>query len=671
MHVPFIPEATWLALLSCLTAAIVLAYVGDPRPMTELGLWIALFRRGSAESRPPRRETLRLFVHFEMQPPQSLQSADSALPPLPIPEPSSPAPGPPKPKRKYTFTERARASAMENLKKARAAPKELRHRSTPRRLAACRANLARALQSNCAADSPAYGACFSHGVTAGSLYRSARLCGESRAEFDRHVAAFARALPPRTERQRHAVRGLAEITWRHARVWGGRAHSERLQFYYWLGQAASPDLAPCGLDFAERLEWLEPRVTKVFRLESYDRLALEEQSEKIRHQAKRIARACVEELTGRPDREFYTVFKAQRGIAKLLDRLGEIIGNPFRSARAVRRALQVGIRDSGFGTREGSILGTNPDAANPEPPIPNPDAANPETPIPNLDAANPETPIPNPDAANPETRNPNPGSERRTEDEMVQFGLARLMAVHGGPLPDPLKPEDFACHLRIVGLALGIPGEDGTRGSGFGVREGRILSTNPEDGNSNLGPTAVNPETQNPDPGPTAKDSSFPNPESRTPNPEILDLVHEFATATWVRLGVFAAAAERERQQVRDACERAARGERFTPPRPQPPGEFDRERDDVDDWLDAAGAYLADPLPEEHHQVEAMLGAALAGNDDDDGELMDEAGVANVVVEQAFARLRGHGLKIDDSKEPGQADGESSIVNLQSSIPGH
>src|SRR5579863_6412564 len=75
---------------------------------------------------------------------------------------------------------------------------------------------------------------------------------------------------------------------------------------------------------------------------------------------------------------------------------------------------------------------------------------------------------------------------------------------------DPRRRAEF-------GLWFALSRPPGSRDSGLGVREGRILDTNSPSPVPPPGAADANPEP--PISNPPAKDSSFPNPEPRVPKP--------------------------------------------------------------------------------------------------------------------------------------------------------
>src|SRR6266567_753709 len=83
-------------------------------------------------------------------------------------------------------------------------------------------------------DSPAYGTCYTRGLHAVSLRRSARLAGEPNGAFDAHVQLFVKALAPRTAPEQRLARGIAQAVWRRLRVFRGQARWERASLLYRL-----------------------------------------------------------------------------------------------------------------------------------------------------------------------------------------------------------------------------------------------------------------------------------------------------------------------------------------------------------------------------------------------------------------------------------------------------
>jgi hypothetical protein len=129
-----------------------------------------------------------------------------------------------KAQRPYTVTPKVLAACRRNLAKANLVDKLIRFRSTPRRRAACRRNLLKAQKVVRKADasSRAYATCFRHGLDCISLERSLELVGETPAEFRAHLDLFRRAFQPHGRRERTLVRGLAEASVPSARAAPGR-----------------------------------------------------------------------------------------------------------------------------------------------------------------------------------------------------------------------------------------------------------------------------------------------------------------------------------------------------------------------------------------------------------------------------------------------------------------
>ncbi len=99
---------------------------------------------------------------------------------------------------------------------------------TPKRLAAARANLQKALEALRVrkAARPERPPHLQHGFFARNLRKSVILLGEDVAEYDAHVLRFVQVLRPRTETECRIVFRLAEAAWRLLRSYHARAHSQ-------------------------------------------------------------------------------------------------------------------------------------------------------------------------------------------------------------------------------------------------------------------------------------------------------------------------------------------------------------------------------------------------------------------------------------------------------------
>ena len=276
-----------------------------------------------------------------------------------------------KPKRKYTLTEKALAANRRNLILAREVDPEIRYRPTPKRLAAARANLTRALATLRAAslapdgypqkpspeasiddgqstddrpstskwsDSPAYGSGFTRGLHAVSLRRSARLAGETSAAFDAHVEMFRQALAPGNCREQRLARGIAEVVWRRLRLFRGQARWERAALIYRLREAArgpSPEewadgaLTPAGLasDLAREMDRILSTGVELF-----------DAKDKLNARLERLSRLWVVGRGGDP-RLFEHLARGRVRDGRLADRSPESMGNPFRKPGEVAEVM--------------------------------------------------------------------------------------------------------------------------------------------------------------------------------------------------------------------------------------------------------------------------------------------------------------------------------------------
>ena len=99
---------------------------------------------------------------------------------------------------------------------------------TPRRLAAARANLQKALAALRVrkAARPERPSHLQHGFFALDLRRSVILLGEDVREYDAHVERFERVLRPKTAIERRIVARIAEAAWRLLRGYHARANSQ-------------------------------------------------------------------------------------------------------------------------------------------------------------------------------------------------------------------------------------------------------------------------------------------------------------------------------------------------------------------------------------------------------------------------------------------------------------
>jgi len=226
-------------------------------------------------------------------------------------------------KRKYTVSDKVRAANRINSAKARSVDKEIRYRRTPKRLAANRASLVKALYVR-------------DQLRAADLRKSAVRAGESQEEYDRHLELVEQALPAEGERQRNGVRGLAQALWRRRRLFVSRVQRETFSFYLELEKAAGAGLC---LDSVQSLEYAS---RSVFLEGEHPRL--EEAVERLDKRLVQVAEAYLTEV--RQALVHLGVFGKHPYRAGLLDQPPEVIGNGLVGPREVMRRMQGG-RPSG------------------------------------------------------------------------------------------------------------------------------------------------------------------------------------------------------------------------------------------------------------------------------------------------------------------------------------
>ncbi len=298
-----------------------------------------------------------------------------------------------KPKRKYTLTEKALAANRRNLILAREVDPEIRYRVTPKRLAACHANLTRALAVLRAAsltpdgypqkkqklkignsrleignlklengqsaidqrkspignpqstignrqwpDSPSYGSSYTRGLYAVSLRRSARLAGESSAAFDTHVDLFLQALAPRNRQEQRLARGIAATVWRRLRVFRGQARWEEASLIYRLREAARGPSPEASADQPLTPQSLAASLAcEIDRIFSTD-VGLFDAAEKLNMRLERLSRLWVVGRGGDPRLfEFIAPGRVRDGL--LAERLPASMGNPFLAPCQVAASL--------------------------------------------------------------------------------------------------------------------------------------------------------------------------------------------------------------------------------------------------------------------------------------------------------------------------------------------
>ncbi|PYV24596.1 MAG: hypothetical protein DMG27_12480, partial [Acidobacteria bacterium] len=140
---------------------------------------------------------------------------------------------------KGPLSERELAARRSNLRKARAAPKELIYRPTPKRQAASRANMEKAIAARRA---PAGNAnarlnALKHGLFARRVRESVARLGESLDEFDRHVGLVERLFAPQDAVERELTLRLAETLWRRLRLFRAQERKERNAVENWSNWA--------------------------------------------------------------------------------------------------------------------------------------------------------------------------------------------------------------------------------------------------------------------------------------------------------------------------------------------------------------------------------------------------------------------------------------------------
>jgi hypothetical protein len=149
------------------------------------------------------------------------------------PPPDDGEPGEPKPRahsgsrrRRRRQSQRALAARRANLRKARAAPREVIYRSTEKRQAASLANLkkAQAARRTRRGNARARLNALKHGLyAAASLRESLGRLGESRREFSAHRRRLERLFAPEDEEETQIVRRLADACWRRLRFFRAAA----------------------------------------------------------------------------------------------------------------------------------------------------------------------------------------------------------------------------------------------------------------------------------------------------------------------------------------------------------------------------------------------------------------------------------------------------------------
>lgn len=120
---------------------------------------------------------------------------------------------------------RALAARRANLEKAWAANRTLPYRETERRRAASRANIQKAIAWRRSAEGNARARlnALKHGLFAERLEDSLARLGEDSGELERHRQLFERAFVPADERERRIVQRLADLAWRRLRLFRAQA----------------------------------------------------------------------------------------------------------------------------------------------------------------------------------------------------------------------------------------------------------------------------------------------------------------------------------------------------------------------------------------------------------------------------------------------------------------
>jgi hypothetical protein len=120
------------------------------------------------------------------------------------------------------------AARRANLRRARAADKDLIYRPTARRRAASRANIQRAIAWRRSAEGNAVARlnALQHGLYAQRLEDSLRQLGDDPKEFARHRRLLEAVFVPADDVERKVLRRLAELTWRRLRLFHAQARWE-------------------------------------------------------------------------------------------------------------------------------------------------------------------------------------------------------------------------------------------------------------------------------------------------------------------------------------------------------------------------------------------------------------------------------------------------------------
>jgi hypothetical protein len=249
----------------------------------------------------------------------------------------------------YRPTPKRLAANRANIRKARAVPKEVMYRLTAKRLAACRANLERAntvpqyiryrpterrrasALANLArayAAVEAGGGRFRHGLFCMSLRQSLRRAGETPRTFAAHLSRFERAFAPENEAERTLLRHAAETAWR------------RLRAYHALAQWQARHLAQL-LSRAVQVEPSEPTdgaEAHILAFELQDTLTSDapvaELAFRLSKRLERLLRVFLWSRFG-DDPHFRMISQTRWNEFRLLNLPGSVANNPFIGARQV------------------------------------------------------------------------------------------------------------------------------------------------------------------------------------------------------------------------------------------------------------------------------------------------------------------------------------------------
>jgi len=249
----------------------------------------------------------------------------------------------------YRPTPKRLAANRANIRKARAVPKEVMYRLTAKRLAACRANLERAnavpqyiryrpterrVASALANLAKAYAAVeagggrFRHGLFCLSLRQSLRRAGETPRAFAAHLRRFERAFAPKNEAERTLLRHTAETAWRRLRAYHALAQWQARHLAQLLRRAAQidPSEPPDGTD------------AHILAFELQDTLISDtpvaELAFRLSKRLERLLRVFLRSRFGN-DPHFRMISQTRWNEFRLLNLPGSVANNPFIGARQV------------------------------------------------------------------------------------------------------------------------------------------------------------------------------------------------------------------------------------------------------------------------------------------------------------------------------------------------